>query len=360
MTPKHLIDMLVKGLPDHLQVCITGEPGIGKTDIIKHVAKQLGYHLVVTHPAVADPTDYKGLPFVIKNQFTKDGKDVTSKTKKADIIERDEAHFLPFGDLQALIDATEPTIYFMDDLGQAPDAVQAGLMQLTGGKRINGHAVSEHIRFIAATNRRQDKANVSGMLEPVKSRFMSIIPLDVDVDNWIDWAIYEGNIRMEVITYVKLKRLEALHNFVPTKDLTNTPSPRTAEHVSNILKQEHSRVVEHELIKGAAGEGWATEFAGHLKFYRERIDPDAVLMNPGTAKIPEDPSLVYALTGALADLATEQNLGQICTYLDRLDEEYSVLCMTRAERVNPEIVNARAFAKWATQHGDVLVGNMAA
>ena len=82
-----------------------------------------------------------------------------------------QAEFLPFGDLRALIQADKDTVFFLDDLGQAPPTVQAAAMQLILARRINGHHVSDSVTFIAATNRKQDKAGVSGILEPVKSRF---------------------------------------------------------------------------------------------------------------------------------------------------------------------------------------------
>jgi len=86
-----------------LPILIKGAPGVGKTDIIKEACDKSNNHLIISHPVVSDPVDYKGFPYVIDN----------------------EAHFLPFEDLNQLIQAAAPTVYFMDDLGQAPAAVQA-------------------------------------------------------------------------------------------------------------------------------------------------------------------------------------------------------------------------------------------
>ncbi len=43
-------------------------------------------------------------------------------------------------------------VCLLDDLGQAPPAVQAAAMQLLLARRVNGHAVSDHVTFLAATN----------------------------------------------------------------------------------------------------------------------------------------------------------------------------------------------------------------
>ena len=112
-----------------------------------------------------DPTDYKGLPALPRPGDT-------------------EATFIPFGELSRAINATRPTVWFFDDLGQASPAVQAACMQLVLARRINGHALPDCITFVACTNRRADRAGVSGILEPVKSRFVSIVNLEPDIDSW--------------------------------------------------------------------------------------------------------------------------------------------------------------------------------
>ena len=160
MKPSTLATTLAIAMEYKLNILIKGTPGIGKTDIVHQAAEKSNNKLIISHPVVSDPVDYKGMPAIIT------------------IDKETRAEFLPFGDLQALIEAEGPTTFFMDDLGQAPPAVQAAAMQLLLARRINNHKVSDHVCFIAATNNKEDKAGVSGILEPVKSRFCSIIQLE--------------------------------------------------------------------------------------------------------------------------------------------------------------------------------------
>jgi MoxR-like ATPase len=120
---------------------LKGAPGIGKTDIIKQACADASQHLIISHPVVSDPLDYKGFSYVIDN----------------------EAHFLPFGNLNQLIPAQPPSTYFLDELGQAPASVQAAAMQLVLERRINGQRVSDLVTFLTATNRKTDQAWVSTM-----------------------------------------------------------------------------------------------------------------------------------------------------------------------------------------------------
>src|SRR5262249_15910073 len=157
------------------------------------------------HPVVLDPTDAKGLPWPDKGGKT--------------------ANFLPFGDLARALNATEPLVWMLDDLGQAMPATQASFMQLILPRTVNGHSLPDFGTFVAATNRRTDRAGVQGILEPVKSRF-TIVELNTDLDDWCAWACEEdlvtGESRMppELISFLRFRK-DLLHQFNPTQDLTN-------------------------------------------------------------------------------------------------------------------------------------------
>jgi hypothetical protein len=77
-------------------------------------------------------------------------------------------------------------------------------------------------------------------------------------------------------------------------------------------------------------------------------------MNPTTADVPTDPATMYALSGALAERATEANFERVCTYAERMPPEFSVLTVSYASRKKPELANTQAFNKWVVKHQDVL------
>jgi hypothetical protein len=341
MKPAALADYLQFTIDNNFPILIKGKPGIGKSDIVTQSVSlwerlkaklSLKAKLIISHPVVSDPTDYKGLPFP-----KKDG----------------TADFLPFGDLQQIITAKEKTIFFLDDLGQASPSVQAACMQLLLARRINGHMVSNHVTFIAATNRREDKAAVSGMLEPVKSRFASIVELEVDTEDWIKWALGH-DIPTELIAFIRF-RPELLDKFEPTKEIQNSPSPRTIAYVGKQQAAGLPEKFEFEAFKGAAGEAFATEYKAFLKLYRQLPSLDEIILNPSRAPIPSEPGALYAISGALANKMNDQNIGSICTYLDRLPPENSVACMKDAVTKNRSICNNRAFIQWQSDKTGVLI-----
>lgn len=333
MRPKQLNQAIKFAIKNKYPLLIKGSPGIGKTEILTQACLETGTELIVNHPVVSDPTDFKGLPFPIK-----DGT---------------EATFLPFGDLLQLIKAEKPTVFFLDDLGQAPASVQASCMHLLLARKINGHKVSEHVIFLAATNRRQDRAAVQGILEPVKSRFSAILELDVNIDDWVEWAI-NNNMPTELIAFIRF-RPNLLHDFKPTADIINTPNPRTVAYVGKMMNAGLPQDTEFEMISGAAGEGFAAEFLGFLKVYKELPDIEKLIAHPDKAEVPTEPSTLYAVCGALSAKADKKNFANIIRFTNRLPGEFQVLLIKDAIKRNKSLANTKEFSAWAIKHADVVL-----
>jgi len=149
---------------------------------------------------------------------------------------KDAATFLPFGDLMRALKTTKKLVWFLDDLGQASPAVQAACMQLLLARQIDGHKIPDKVTFVAATNRRTDRAGVSGILEPVKSRFGIIGNLEPDLNDFKQWW-YKTDYPVEPLGYLNFQEGD-LHNWEPTADIVNQPCPRTWENVGKILKMK--------------------------------------------------------------------------------------------------------------------------
>jgi MoxR-like ATPase len=323
MKPSHLTKTLAVAFSNRLKILIKGAPGIGKTDIVTAAAKSAGADLVIMHPAVSDPVDFKGLPAIVG----------------------EHAEFLPYGQLRRLIEAKSLTICFIDDIGQAPHAVQAALMQLIQQREIDGHKISDHVVFCGATNDSSHMAGVQSILEPVKSRWDTIIELHADHIEWVRWA-QRNNIREEILAFVMFRGMDVLHAFKPTRDLTNSPSPRTVAAAARLFA---AGLHTHDILAGACGEGWAAEFLGFLKVYRNLPDPDECIKNPDKARIPaaEDAATLFAISVALSLRATKGNFANITKYLKRLPKEHEVFAVRDALARETSLQNTPAFTNWA-------------
>lgn len=341
MRVAELRKLLAKSIEHGLPILITGAPGVGKSDIVSQAAQEAGANVILSHPVVSDPTDAKGLPWVSKDQ--------------------ESATFLPFGDLSEAINATKKTVWFLDDLGQASPAVQASFMQLLLARRVNGHILPECVTFCAATNRRTDRAGVTGILEPVKSRFVTIVELEPHLDDWCDWAVdSKSSIPPEIVSFLRF-RPDLLSDFKPTADLTQSPSPRTWANAAKLVNLRLGSL-EFAAVSGAIGAGAATELVAFLQVYRAMPDLDDIIANPEKAKIPSKPAALYAVSTGLAYKATGKNFPRLVTYANRLEGdkkgEFAVLLLRDTVRRCPEVCDTKEFIKLASSEtGKLILGN---
>lgn len=323
LTPAQLSIALSAAVGARRRVLVKGAPGIGKTQIVRAVAAAMGATLITMHPSVADPTDFKGMPFVV------DGK----------------AEFLDFGALDRVMNATSLTILFLDDLGQGSTAVQAAVMQLAD--RIKGNP---NVVLVAATNERSHRAGVTGLLEPVKSRFDSIIALRTDFASWKAWA-EDHDIDYRLLGYLE-QQPEALHKFEPTVDIVNQPCPRTWESASAILAMDIAdEDVRFAMLCGASGQTAATTFHAWLKIAEDAPSRDEVLADPHNARIPSETSAVYAIGAALAYQPKKEEFAAVAIYAERLyAAEHGEICgffMRDIFRKVPDVQKTASFTKLA-------------
>ena len=341
MKPSQTTQLLAELIRTKSPGLLVGAPGVGKTSLIEQAAKAAGATLLVSHPAVADPTDFKGLPWVAKNAKS--------------------AVFLPFGEFDLALNAKELLVWLLDDLGQASPAVQAACMQLLLARRVNDHVLPDCVTFLAATNRRIDRANVSGILEPVKSRFTTIVEVTADKDDFTNWAMDNG-LPDILIAFIRFRE-DLLCKFEPSADLTNSPVPRTWANVGRIMEMELDDAVRHEAIVGAVGEGAAVEFGGFLKMFRELPNIDAIMIDPTSGKIPTAPAALYAIVTALGMRGNADNFDRLAIYAQRLMDDlkgdFAALLVRDCMRKDEEIVNTKGFVRLAAGPlGDLIQGQV--
>jgi hypothetical protein len=316
-------------------VAVEGDPGVGKTSVVIAAAKKAKQDLIVEHPSIADPTDYKGLPVM-----QKDG----------------SAKFAPIGLISRLLKVTTPTVVFADDFGQAAHATQAAFMQLVHGGRLNDVKLpTELITWVLATNGTGDRAAVNALLEPVKSRFHTLVRLEIDVNDWCQWAYASEKIAPEVIAFIRF-RPELLNKFEPSRDFKNCPSPRTVHHASDLFR---AGLTDKDTLAGAVGEGWALDFLSFLRVYQDLPSIDGILLEPTNAKVPSTIGARWAVSTGLVKRASQENLSRITAYLGRMtatagSKDFEVMTMKDIIKAKPEATQCAAFGQWASDNEAVM------
>jgi hypothetical protein len=371
MTPKMLRKVLGVAIRNRHNILITSRPGMGKTAIMKQSCADEAADYVLFIPGVKEPTDISGYPFVSQRMdgntitakiisMVTNGKPASEEELRQGIGEvlgaaKAEAEFIPFGDVLKLIKATKKTVCIIDDLGQAMTAVQAALMQLIYGGELNGIRISEHIAWLAASNRREDFAGVQGIIEPVKSRFLSIINLEDSADDLVDWGKDNG-FPGSLLAYIKWKG-NSVFEWKPTQDMVNSPCSRTIEAVAKIITTAYPKEVIWELISGAAGSVFAHDFRTFIDIRSKLPDPDECLRNPSGVQLPagRDKAMMYALAGALISRVNYGNFPNAVTLVRRMPREFNIFLIDSVIRQQKVLMKHPSWKEWAAENTDYIM-----
>lgn len=321
-------------------VMLHGSPGVGKSDVVRQLAKERGIDLIDLRLSQLDPVDLRGVPSV----------DFETKTTGWNT-----PSFLP----------TEGRgILFLDEINSAAQATQAAAYQLVLDRKLGDYTMPEGWAIIAAGNRATDRAIVNQMSTALKNRFTHL-DYEVNNDDWCEWAL-RTNIAIEVLGFIRFRPMllnefeqrneskEERERVQRLKDAKAFATPRSWEFLSKVVHQKPSSDIEYELYCGIVGEGCASEFMGYLKYYRNLPNLDALLMNPGKAEVPTEPAVLYALSTGLATKATPDNMERLVKYALRMPAEFQVLLMKDAITRDNALTNTKAFNEWAVKNADVM------
>jgi hypothetical protein len=319
---------------------IWGPPGVGKSDVIAQVAQQHDMELRDVRLNLLDPVDLKGFPVP------------DHETKQMSWYPPD---FLPPMYVKKgskMVPNTSKGILFLDELTSAERAVQAASYQLMLNRAIGDYKLPDGWSIVAAGNRSSDRSVVHAMPAALSNRLVHL-DYEVNLDDWCQWAL-KHDIKAEVLAFIRFKS-NLLHDFRPQDNPRAFPSPRSWMFVNEIIGEGLPADEELETIKGTVGEGAAAEFYAFLKVIRDMPNPDEILVNPKGAPVPEQPSVLYALTTSLAIRATKDNFDRLMQYNDRLPTEFQVVFVRDSIKRCDDVSKTQAFTKWAIAHSDVLM-----
>jgi predicted ATPase len=332
--------MLSDLLNARMRVLLVGPPGIGKTGRIRATAESCGYATVVMRASLCERVDFGGaLVPDVENGITR---------------------ALPLETLHALQGADKPTLLFLDDLGQAPIDVQAALMRL-----FDAEALSPQVTIWGATNRPADRAGVTSLCEPLRSRFDVSFALPTpdakeesasgatflhdwptELEGWIGWAIGHG-IAPEVIGWHRATNGRTLYAWKPSADPgVRMPDYRTWETASRLW---NGGMRSLSLMSATLGKPVAAEFTAFAAMADQLATPDQVRADPEGAPIPTEPAPLYLVTSMLSAAANPRDVEPFAIYATRLPRIYGALLMTDlyySRKLAARMASSPTFVRW--------------
>lgn len=332
LNPKQTIAAVSACLDLNVALMLWGSPGVGKSDVVRHVAAQRDAQLLDIRLSQYDSVDLRGTPMPHNG--------LTVWNPPATLPFEGNPHF----------DPTRPIILFLDEIVQALPAVQSVAFQLVLDRRVGEHVLMPNVMVVAASNRAQDRAGGYRMSTPLANRFTHIEQV-VHLDAWCDWA-WDNDVAPLVVAFLRM-RPELLNTFDPAKGDTVFASPRAWNTVSKVVKRNLPADVRYALVAGTVGEGPAAEFETFVRTWESMPNIDNILADPAGAEVPRDPAVIYAVCAALSFRATPANFDAVVDYAMRLPREFTVSAIKPAVRKTPTLANTKAFNKFAADFADV-------
>ena len=189
-----------------------GPPGIGKSDIVGQITKQLkNSHLIDVRLSLWEPTDIKGIPYYSANDNT---------------MAWAPPQELPTEEFAAQFDNI---VLFLDEMNSAAPAVQAAAYQLILNRRVGQYKLPDNVLIVAAGNREADKGVTYRMPAPLANRFVHV-ELAVNFDDWFAWAV-ENKIHNDVVGYLTFSKKD-LYDFDPKSPSRSFATPVSYTHLT--------------------------------------------------------------------------------------------------------------------------------
>jgi hypothetical protein len=316
-----------------------GDPGIGKSAIVKAIAKKFNLLLIDIRLATADPGDATGYPAVDPNT----GKTVFFPPEWFPL----EGEALPNGYKGWLI--------FFDEINQAVPAVQGAFFKILLDRMIGTKNLHKNVAMAAAGNFTTSGALANVMNTAMQSR-LGHIPLSKDdVDGWQFWAEDEG-IDHKLRSWVSFR--DEVNNFsIDHTDFTYK-CQRTIEYCDKLIKKKKwtdINISHKQHFAGLMGLGAAGDFVTYCEVYEFLPDFEEIKKRPDEVHVPDAPDQQHALSGKISTELNKDNIANVMIYILRMPVEFQVLALQGAIRNQPELMDCQAVIDWSIEHADTLV-----
>lgn len=328
--PSQASEMITKCIKAKLVPMIEGSPGTGKSQIVHKIAQDYNLKVIDLRLSQCDPTDLNGFPNIVKDR-------ACYLPMNTFPIEGDE---IPKGYAGWLL--------FLDEFNSAPPATQAAAYKLVLDRMIGTHHLHKNVAIVCAGNKETDGAIVQPMSTALQSRLVHM-ELVTDMKEWLVWAA-QNDVDPRITSYINFKPSQ-LYTFTPDHTDKTYACPRTWAFSDRILKvAEFSDPTLLPLLAGTISEGVAREFMGFCKIHENLPKLEAILKNPMGLAIPDEPSILFALTGSLSHHITEDTSDAVLSYVQRMPIEFQVICIRETVHRNRKLLGHPAVQKWVAKN----------
>lgn len=272
----------IKYLPTDMSIMLRGKHGIGKTEWVKQLAKELGLNLVIWHAShAADAGDLTGLPYKAKIKLV--------NTETGEEYEQEVTRFAP----PEWMLQDRPSLVLLDEINRGMSIAMNAIMQFTNDGTYDNVKLPAGSRIIACINPDQDNTYDVTSLDPAQLSRFSMYDFNPTEDEWIDYMVEKYGVNIVTMFITKNKQYldpdgnAELAQTVQARDGEMLPDRRKWEKVwrtikngiddNNVWNTPDGFELLGDILHGMVGVGAATAFIDFWKNNKEMLDPEEVM-----------------------------------------------------------------------------------
>jgi hypothetical protein len=346
ITLKQAADLIL-ATPEN-RYMLRGEPGIGKSSLLKTLSEKLPNHEVA----------YIDVPNMDLGDIAMPVVDHETKTTAYYPNRRFKVH------------TGKPVITMLDEFTKGAEPIKNMLhpMLEKANPRLGDVSIhNESIVFLTGN------LNSDGVGDNVKAhtrnRIVEVVVRKPSADEWLDWAINNG-VEAEVCAWVRQfphamasytdeGQQDNPYIFNPKKVQVSFVSPRSLETASNIVRKrgELDNETVINALTGAVGEAASRDMQAFIEYSDQLPTWENTIQNPKTAAVPTSAgACAIVVFGAIAKV-TKETIDDFMTYLERFESEWQAcfaINIAKSSSKQAVAFSSKKFSDWVAKNEDLL------
>lgn len=273
-----------------------GRPGVGKTEIVRTLADEIGADLFDIRLTTIEPQDLRGLPY----------------------YDHDAQKTVWYRPEDLPDDPARPAILFLDELTAASPYLQPTVYGLLQERRVGRHVLPSNVFIVAAGNTVDDGAVAYEMGTALSDRLIHL-QVTANSKDWLEHYAVDRGIHPMVTAFLRARPelLDTTEDSLRRGDMIAC-TPRSWERVSDIVTAVNDTDLRDVMIAGTIGATPGAEFAHLASELQAQVTVEELMALPRRDRVAQYPDTMNGLVALIYGLVARADGDTMPTVIDMM------------------------------------------